>query len=70
MDDIEATRLHREVHTELDGHPTEWLWELRCLFCGSDDLEEAEYCERCDELTPVSEMTDGLCRNCYERMME
>lgn len=70
MDEIEATCLRQEVHTELDGHPTEWIWELRCIYCGSDDLEEAELCEKCDEYYPVSEMTDGLCKRCYERMME
>ena len=42
MDEVEATTAHREVHTELDGSPSEWIYELRCIYCGADgiDLEE------------------------------
>lgn len=42
MDEMEATTAHREVHTELDGSPSEWIYELRCIYCGADgiDLEE------------------------------
>lgn len=42
MDEMEATEAHREVHTELDGSPSEWIYELHCIYCGADgtDLEE------------------------------
>lgn len=34
--------LHREVHTELDGCPSEMIGEIRCPCCGADwqSLEE------------------------------
>lgn len=42
MDEVEATTAHREVHTELDGSPSEWIYERHCIYCGADetDLEE------------------------------
>ena len=38
----EGLILHREVHTELDGCPSEMIAEIRCPCCGADwqSLEE------------------------------
>ena len=42
MDEAEATTTYREIHTELEDHPSEWITELRCIYCGADEqyLEE------------------------------
>lgn len=64
MDSIEALVSVPEVHYELDGKPTEWLTELRCIYCGNDDLEEAVECDQCGEVFPESQISDGLCDNC------
>ena len=45
MDEVEALRFTPEVHDELEGKPTEWIGERRCIYCGSDDLEEAAECQ-------------------------
>ena len=69
MDSIEALRFCPEVHPELDGSPTEWIGERRCIYCGSDDLEEAAECSECGELFPESELDDeGLCADCRREM--
>ena len=65
MDEVEALRFTPEVHDELEGKPTEWIGERRCIYCGSDDLEEAAECQECGELFPESELDDdGLCEDC------
>lgn len=42
MDETEATTAYPEIHYELENKPTEWIYELRCIYCGADDryLEE------------------------------
>lgn len=37
MDEVEAITAHREVHDELDGSPSEWIYERHCIYCGADD---------------------------------
>ena len=65
MDEVEALRFTPEVHDELEGKPTEWIGERRCIYCGSDDLEEADECQECGELFPESELDDeGVCEDC------
>lgn len=65
MDDHEALVLVPEVHNELDEKPIEWIGELRCIYCGSDDLEEAEYCDECQELFPLDQLdANWLCPTC------
>lgn len=69
MDEEEAVQFYPETHYELDDHPTEWIGERRCIYCGSDDLEEAAECQECGELFPVSELDDeGLCADCRRGM--
>lgn len=65
MDDYEALVLVPEVHNELDEKPIEWIGQLQCIYCGSDDLEEAEYCEECGELFPLDQLDiNWLCPTC------
>lgn len=64
MDEIEALTFYPEVHTELEERPIEWIGELRCIYCNSDNLEETSYCEGCGELFPESWLEDGLCEEC------
>lgn len=67
MDEFEATCLVPEIHTELDGSPTEMLSMLRCIYCGYDELEEARFCEGCGELFPESALDENdLCEECRE----
>lgn len=37
MDEVETITAHREVHDELDGRPSEWIYERHCIYCGADD---------------------------------
>ena len=65
MDEIESICMIPEIHTELDNKPTEWITERRCLYCGSDNLEEAAECAECGEIFPVSMLDENdLCENC------
>lgn len=65
MDEIESICMIQEVHTELENKPTEWIGERRCLYCGSDNLEEAAECAECGEMFPVSMLDENdLCENC------
>lgn len=36
FDEADGLIFHREVHTELDGCPSEMIGELRCPCCGAD----------------------------------
>lgn len=42
FDEFDGLITHREVHTELDDCPTEYLTELHCPYCGAEEsfLEE------------------------------
>ena len=67
MDEIEALCYVPEVHMELDNHPTEWLAENRCVYCNSDNLEEALRCDGCKEIFPESLLDENwLCGRCRE----
>lgn len=69
MDNIEALQFQPEVHTELDEKPTEWIAENRCIYCGSDDLTDAGWCEECGELFPDTLLDEnGICEACREKL--
>lgn len=71
MDDTESLCFHPEAHSELDGNPVEWVGERRCIYCNSDNLEEAEYCDECGELFPRSMLDENsLCENCRQKYQE
>ena len=38
MDEYEATVSMREPHPELDGCPTEWVTEMRCIYSGAEEI--------------------------------
>lgn len=65
MDHCESLCYSQEIHYELENHPVEWLPETRCIYCGSENLEETFWCERCDNLFPISERKEGMCPVCY-----
>lgn len=45
FDESDGLVEHREVHTELDGCPTEYLYELRCPYCGAEEYRLEEFTE-------------------------
>ena len=59
-------KIHHTVvwHTELDNCPMENVYEARCPYCGSEFLDEAEYCEGCGEPCDPKDLEDGLCEIC------
>lgn len=67
MDSTEALCFFPEIHAELDERPTEWIAECRCIYCGSDNLEEIGLCEECEGIFSESELQEGLCPECYAR---
>lgn len=52
-----------EIHTELDDMAREYF--SCCPNCGSTSFSEADYCEECEEVFPLSELTDGYCQSCW-----
>lgn len=73
MDSTEALVFKPEIHYELPEKPTEWVASLQCIYCGCEDLEPADYCDSCEDVFPLSELSDGFCPKCNrvrERMSE
>ena len=69
MDENEALCWTPEVHTELDDKPTEWVSHLRCIYCGSDNLEDACECDHCGELFIRTMLDDNwLCEDCRKEI--
>lgn len=70
MDEREATRFMPEVHDELPERPTEWVSELRCIYCDSEDLDEAEICSFCGEYYKAEDVDHyGMCKKCKQEEM-
>lgn len=70
MEAREASVFVPEIHYELDEKPTEWLHELRCIYCNApeDELEEAEFCDYCGDIFQLEELEDGLCPACQKKL--
>ena len=51
-------------HWWLDDCPVERLTEYSCPECGSNDVEEAEYCDYCGDAFRPEDLTDGVCARC------
>ena len=64
-DELKLIR-HEEWHYWLDGSPAEAFYEIRCPYCGSELIDEAEYCDGCGEPCNPSDLEDGLCAICRE----
>ena len=58
---------HEERHYWLDDCPVEDFYEIRCPYCGSELIDEAEYCDGCGEPCSPKDLTDGLCAVCREK---
>ena len=70
MDEREATSFLPEIHDELPERPTEWVTEQRCIYCNSEDIEEAELCSFCGKYHKASEMSVyGVCKKCQVDVM-
>lgn len=64
-DELKTIR-HVERHYWLDDCPAEDFYEFRCPYCGSELIDEAEYCDGCGEPCSPKDLTDGLCAVCRE----
>ena len=68
MDSNEALVCSPEIHYELDDKPTEWFYELRCIYCNHDEeLVDADFCDYCGDIFPVEDLEEGLCPRCYRK---
>ena len=43
FDESDGLIEHREVHTELEECRTEYIYELRCPYCGAEEYRLEEY---------------------------
>lgn len=59
---------HEEPHGELDGCPSEILYERLCPECGSASIEECEYCDWCGEPFKPEDLVDGMCEKCRKEL--
>ena len=62
-DELRITHTN-EWHTWLDDCPAELFYEAHCPYCGSELLDEAEYCDMCGEPCNPKDLEDGLCEVC------
>ena len=68
MDEYEATSSRIEYHPEVDSRRYEIVSELRCIYCNSYDLEEADECDECGNLFPKDELDENwLCPECSKK---
>ena len=67
-DELRIVR-EEERHYWLDDCPVEVNYICFCPYCGSEELEEAEYCEGCgDPYGPDELDADGLCVTCRAKL--
>lgn len=62
---------HDVVKTKeyLTDDPRDWVLNYECPFCHSDDLEEADSCERCGKVLPIEDLRDGICDDCIDDLI-
>lgn len=68
MEDDMTILRHEEPHGELDGCPSEILYERLCPECGSASIEECEYCDWCGEPFKPEDLVDGMCEKCRKEL--
>ena len=56
-----------EPHYWLDDSPTEVSYTAYCPYCGSDQIDEACYCDICGEPFAPDDLEDGMCEDCREK---
>ena len=56
-----------ELHYWLDDCPVETYVTAHCPCCGSEEIDEAEYCEVCGEPFAPEDLEDGICKECMEK---
>ena len=59
---FEESAAHSRPAVEEDSLPP-WEWVAVCPYCGSEDLDEASFCERCGEPIPPGESLCDCCRD-------
>ena len=62
-DDLRIVR-EENRHWWLDDCPVEVSYSVYCPYCGSEWVEEAEYCEGCGEPCDPKDLEYGLCEVC------
>lgn len=69
--DEEDTKIEDDsFSTEVWGHQqTIPLKFYRCPDCGSEDIDNAQQCERCHDYFPPDELDDSLCECCKEEVI-
>lgn len=65
--DFEEPDVVYETHGFDYGPYEKWLV---CPSCHDSNFEEAEQCDGCGEYFAKSDLTDGLCDDCYEEEEE
>ena len=66
QEDLSLVR-EEERHYWLDDSPVETYVTARCPYCGSEEIDEAEYCEVCGEPFAPEDLEDGVCKECSEK---
>lgn len=66
QDDLRFVR-EAERHYWLDDSPVESYAYALCPYCGSDQIDEADYCEVCGEPFVPEDLEGGICKECLEK---
>ena len=62
-------RVERECHAWLDDKPVREECYPICPECGSENFEEADYCEYCGDVVRKTELIGGcVCEKCLEEI--
>ena len=64
-----------EEPKKIPGHgcvPHDWDSpdEYVCPYCDSDDFQLADWCAECDCVFPQSELQDGFCKDCIDKLID
>jgi hypothetical protein len=65
-DEVKIVREHEEAW----GRPTLIAEYGVCHFCGCDEIEESAICESCGKEVAKSEIFNGICEVCEEKLCD
>ena len=65
-DELRIVR-EEERHYWLDDSPVEVSYNVFCPYCGSEEIDETDYCDVCGSPCIPDDLEDGICKECREK---